>query len=81
MRNTYKITKRFYEDHVERDLPAPDVVKETKTHLWIDAIENDAMSELRADAWFYAEGNVDGHDHLVRSAIALLHVIGHEAAA
>jgi hypothetical protein len=81
MRNTFKITKRFYVDHVERDLPAPDVVKETKTHLWIDSTENDAMAELRADAWFYAEGNVDDSDHLVRSAIALLRVIGHKEAA
>ena len=78
MSETYKITKRFYQDHCERDLPAPDVVKETKNHFFIDATENEAMAELRSDAWFYADGNIDGHDHLVRSAVALLHVIGHE---
>ena len=83
MSKTYKITKRFYEDHVERDLIAPDVVKKTKTHLWIDATENEAMAELRSDALFIALGNIDGfqYEGLRRSAIALLDVIGHEAAA
>lgn len=81
MKNTYKITKTFYVDHVERDLIAPDVVKETKSHLWIDATENEAMAELRSDALFYGLGNVDDHEGLRKSAIALLNVIGHEVAA
>ena len=81
MSKTYEITKRFYQDHCERDLPAPDVVKETKNHFFIDATENEAMAQLRSDAWFYADGNVDDGKHLVRSAIALLRVIGSGAAA
>tara|TARA_Y100000052_G_C2943779_1_gene82450 strand:+ start:150 stop:401 length:252 start_codon:yes stop_codon:yes gene_type:complete len=83
MTKTYKITKRFYEDHVERDLIAPDVVKKTKTHLWIDATENEAMAELRSDALFIALGNIDGfqYEGLRKSAIALLEVIGFEETA
>tara|TARA_R100000315_G_C5178750_1_gene103521 strand:- start:381 stop:752 length:372 start_codon:yes stop_codon:yes gene_type:complete len=81
VQNTYKITKRFYEDHVERDLIAPDVVKKTKTHFWIDATENEAMAELRSDALFYGLGNIDDYEGLRKSAIALLNVIGFEAAA
>lgn len=75
-KETYKITKRFYIDHVERDLPAPDIIRETKRHLYIDATENEKMKELRADAEFYAEPNVDGCWELVYSARALLKVIG-----
>ena len=83
MKNTYKITKTFYQDHVERDLIAPDVVKKTKTHLWIDATENESMAELRSDALFIALGNIDGfqYEGLRKSAIALLEVIGFERAA
>ena len=34
---TIKITKLFYDDHVDRDLPAPAIVRETKRHYFIDA--------------------------------------------
>ena len=48
-----KIPHRFFIDHVERDLPAPVIVKRTKSHLWID--HNDAnFAELRNDAEHYA---------------------------
>ena len=48
-----KIPQRFYDDHVERDLPAPDVVRETSRHYWIDA-ESEHLQELLNDAEFYA---------------------------
>ena len=55
--------RTFYQDHVERDLIAPDVVKKTKTHLWIDATENEAMAELRSNALFIALGHIDGFQY------------------
>ena len=49
-----KITKKFYEDHIMRDLPAPPVVKKTKSHIWIDAT-SEHLSELLDDADYYAD--------------------------
>ena len=49
-----KITKKFYEDHVMRDLPAPPVIKQTKSHIWIDAT-SEHLSELLAGADYYAD--------------------------
>jgi len=51
---TIKITKCFYQDHVERDLPAPAIVRETKRHYFIDA-NSEHLDELLADAEFYAD--------------------------
>jgi hypothetical protein len=72
---TIKITKMFYLDHVARDLPAPPIVKETKSHIWIDATDT-RLNELWADASFYADSHSFGVDFgsnlvaLVRSAKA-----------
>lgn len=49
-----KITKTFYQDHIMRDLPAPPVIKETKSHIWIDATSVH-LSDLLSDADFYAD--------------------------
>ena len=54
MSNTIKIPRRFYDDHVERDLEAPPVVKATKTHYWIDA-KSEHLDELLSDASHYAD--------------------------
>jgi len=51
-----KITKMFYLDHVGRDLPAPPIVKETKSHIWIDAA-SEHLNELWSDASFYADSH------------------------
>jgi hypothetical protein len=53
---TIRITKMFYFDHVERDLPAPPIVKETKSHIWIDATSTH-LNELWSDASFYADSH------------------------
>lgn len=72
---TIRITKMFYFDHVERDLPAPPIVKETKSHIWIDATDT-RLNELWADASFYADSHSFDVDFgsnlasLVRSAKA-----------
>lgn len=48
-----KIGKRFYDDHCERALPAPSVIKSTKSHYWIDA-SSDFVIDLLEDADFYS---------------------------
>ena len=60
MEKLIKIQKRFYEDHNERDLESPVIVKETKTHYWISS-EDEHLQELHSDACFYAEPYVDTH--------------------
>ena len=44
-----RIPKTFYQDHVDRDLPAPPIVRETKRHYWIDAT-SEHLEELLSDA-------------------------------
>ena len=58
MTKLIKIPQRFYEDHLERDLECPAIVKETKTHYWISA-DDEHLKELHEDADFYAFPYVD----------------------
>ena len=44
-----RIPKRFYDDHVDRDLPAPEIVRETKRHYFIDA-NSEHLDELLSSA-------------------------------
>ena len=75
-----KITKRFYQDHVERDLPAPPIVKQSNRHIWIDA-SSEYLKDLMSDASFYADPasyDAEFGSHLsalVRSARATLNAI------
>lgn len=48
-----KIPRRFYDDHVDRDLPAPRIAKETKANYWVYSDEN--IRELLSDAKYYDE--------------------------
>lgn len=59
---TIRIPRRFYDDHVERDLEAPGVLKATKTHYWIDAL-SPHLDELLSDADYYADsvGDMDSY--------------------
>ena len=50
---TIRIPQRFFDDHEERDLPAPEVVKWNKKHYWIDA-NSEYLYELLSDASHYA---------------------------
>ena len=54
-----RITKRFYDDHVERDLEAPAVLRSSKRYYWIDT-DNKNFDELHADAIFYRGMWLDG---------------------
>lgn len=71
-----KIPKRFYIDHIERDLEAPDILRETKHHYYIDASQREALAELLSDADFYADwltGNRNYDSYLfgiITSAVA-----------
>lgn len=49
-----RIPKRFYDDHTDRDLEAPPIVKETKAHYFIDA-NSEHLDELLSDASYYAD--------------------------
>lgn len=48
----FKIPKVFYDDHMDRDLPAPAIYKETKHHYWISVL-GEHLDELLADADHY----------------------------
>lgn len=52
MTDLIKIPQRFYDDHKERDLESPAIIKETKTHYWIKADDPD-IPELISDADYY----------------------------
>jgi len=55
-----RIPKRFYQDHVERDLPAPAVVKSTNLHYWID-LDDASIADLMSDAEFYKDEMTSGY--------------------
>lgn len=52
---TIRVPKRFFDDHAERDLDTPAIVRETKAHYFIRA-DDPATAELRSDAAYYADG-------------------------
>ena len=54
-----RVNRLFYDDHIERELPAPPVLRENRTHYWIDPRHHDA-AELLSDADYYDE--VEGFD-------------------
>lgn len=48
-----KLPKRFFQDHKERDLDTPTVVKENSQNVWVNA--NDPhLTELKSDADYYS---------------------------
>ena len=78
---TYRIPKRYYQDHVDCDCIAPTVIREPKNYYIIDATENEAMTELRQRAEMYADTTFPdywehGWQGVVLSAKATLRVIG-----
>jgi len=54
MRKAIAIPRRFYDDHVERDLPAPPIIKDTRRGYIIDG-DSEHLDELLNDARFYAD--------------------------
>jgi hypothetical protein len=69
---TLTIPKAFLVDHMERDLPTPEILGENSRHFTISA-DDPAIAELRDDAEYYA--SPDGPDQapgVKRAAKALL---------
>ncbi len=56
-----KIPTAFYQDHVDRGLPSPAIVKETQRHIWIDA-DSPYLSEFLDDAKHYAGSAISVSD-------------------
>jgi hypothetical protein len=50
-----RIPQRFFDDHVERGLSAPGVVRVTRDHYFIEGSPGEALDELLQDALHYAE--------------------------
>jgi hypothetical protein len=71
-----RIPKRFFDDHEERALPSPDIIKQNKTAYWI-VDEGEGYDELLDDAKYYADsyGPDDNCGNIKRAAIALLKAV------
>lgn len=57
----------FYEDHLDRVLPTPTVIKSTKRNVWID-LNDPCTAELLDDAEYYA--GPGGPDNCSRGLVA-----------
>ena len=79
MTNLIKLPVRFFYDHKERDLDTPEIVKKTKSHIWV--CKNDPhLGELKEDAQYYSDmGDMGAFDKwmfgIVRSAKATVKAI------
>lgn len=54
-----RIPKVFYDDHADRELPAPPVIRETNRHYFIDN-EHPDIFELENDAAHYSDATTWG---------------------
>ena len=70
-----RIPKRFPDDHLERALPTPEIVRETKSHYFIDP-DDAVLGELADDARHYVDGLDDTPRGLIASARATLRALG-----
>lgn len=61
MADLIRIPKRFYDDHHDRDLASPDVVKETQKHYFVSP-DDGALGELFEDAHHYGMGGVEAFE-------------------
>lgn len=76
MSNLVRIPKMFLDDHGDRELPTPEVVRQTKAHYWIER-DDPAVGELISDAKYYADKwGPDGAPWLKPAARALLKALG-----
>jgi hypothetical protein len=69
-----RIPKRFLDDHLERDLPTPKIIRETGSHYFIDP-RDPVIAELADDATHYADGLDEAPPGVVLSARATLRAI------
>lgn len=70
--STLRLPKTFFNDHAERDLPTPVVLRETKSYVFVDA-HDPAIRELINDAEYYAYPyGPNGDEGLKKSAFATI---------
>jgi hypothetical protein len=55
---TISLPRLFYWDHLERDLPTPEMVQSNKAHIIVNR-DDPAMNDLLEDAEFYASDAMD----------------------
>ncbi len=71
-----RIPKRFMIDHMERDLPSPTIVRETKANYFVHAAGPE-FDELVSDARHYADPTATDCEPWLRlAARALLVALG-----
>ena len=66
-----KIPRGFYDDHADRELPSPVIIKETKRNYVISR-DDPAWEELLSDAQHYANDGCDCGPVLVFMARSLV---------
>lgn len=64
-----KLPKRFFDDHAERGLPTPEVIREY-AHSYAVSINDPELSELLSDAEDYADAVDQAERGLITSARA-----------
>ena len=70
-----KIPAAFYYDYVDRELPAPPVLKRLGSSVWIDT-NDPRLADLVADAQFYADEDGPDKNWYTRAAKSLLRALG-----
>jgi len=76
---TIKLPKSFFDDHAARELPTPEVIRETRAH-YIVSKDDLALPELLSDARYYSDGLDMAPRGIVVSARATVRALIAEAA-
>ena len=66
-----QVPKKFFDDHAERELPTPHVIRETSRYYLVNR-DDEAVPELIDDAMHYADGVDQADRGLIASAKAVL---------
>lgn len=72
--NLIKLPKRFFDDHAERGLPTPEVIRDY-AHSYAISINDPALTELLEDAEHYVDGVDQAERGLIMSAKATCRAI------
>ena len=80
-KDTIRIPKLFYLDHINRGFKAPKIIEENNAHFFIDPSDIGNIDELRKRAERYAELHRNGYCYeltrLANSANYTLQALGH----